>query len=148
MPFNVIHNEKTHNTCNDIIRKMRNISSSNPKRGLFVFILSIFEYFGVIYLRISGLEAFSFVANYPLKYIVYYGRMVLCIIIRILYIIWFMCYAFMYYACHYVVSILCDAVSRNHPVKQNFGAGISRIKIFVSHLKISDSRFYPPTHDS
>ena len=75
MPCNVIHNEKTHNTYNDIIRKMRNISSSKPKRGLFVFVLSIFGYFGVIYLRISGLEAFSFVAYYPLKCIVYYGTM-------------------------------------------------------------------------
>ena len=133
MPCNVIHNEKTHNTCNDIIRKIRNISRSKPKTGLFEFVLSIVGYFGIIYLRISGLEAFSFVSYYPLKCIVYYGTTV-CIIIRIICIIWFMCYAFV---------ILCDAVSRNHPTKQNFGAGISRLKISVS-----DSRFYPPTHDS
>ena len=105
MPCNVIHNEKTHNTCNDIIRKIRNISRSKPKTGLFEFVLSIVGYFGIIYLRISGLEAFSFVAYYPLKCIVYYGTMhhythnmhymvyVLCIYVFMHAIMWFWYYA-------------------------------------------------------
>ena len=101
-----------------------------------MFILSICGYFGVIYLRISGLEAFSLFL-YIKKSVCSLCLTRFCImdllpiemrcvlwyyasLYAYMHYIWFMCYAFMYYACHYVVLILCDAVSRNHPIKTKF----------------------------